>query len=397
MNDDNKYDAFKEVFRKKLENHQAPVDSSDWEAINRRLHGQSSSKKRLVAVWSAIAASLAILLTLAYLHNDRKPDQPLPKNPVVVENFPEYTEPTPAVSIPAKKMQTNKNSCKKDVKTENVNTVDSIQYRPIDAFQKEKELEKEKEPEKQPTEKQAGKPQNNMLFTADYPSHTKKRKRELLLAASFGTSQSIGINTTMQYMQNVVASDKSEYFSPGDNSLSNNGLIPDNLEGEYSPPLSFGLSIRKNLDTHWGIETGLVYTYLSSTYRWNYGAIAFDATQQLHYLGIPLNGVFYLWNNNPRWNAYLSAGTMLEKGLWMKTVRNQHIQNQTITTIQKSNIDGWQWSLNSSLGISYRFTNKMELYVEPRFSYYFDNNQPVSIRTDRPVSIGIGGGLRYSF
>jgi len=39
----------------------------------------------------------------------------------------------------------------------------------------------------------------------------------------------------------------------------------------------------------------------------------------------------------------------------------------------------------------------MELYVEPRFSYYFDNNQPVSIRTDRPVSIGIGGGLRYSF
>ena len=140
----------------------------------------------------------------------------------------------------------------------------------------------------------------------------------------------------------------------------------------------------------------MVYTYLSSRYRWNYG-VAFEATQQLHYLGIPLNGVAYLWNNNPKWNAYLSLGAMLEKGLWMKTTRNQHFWNHVVTTTQKSDIDGWQWSLNSSLGISYRFAEKMEFYVEPRFSYYFDSDQPMSIRTDWPVSVGIGGGLRYSF
>jgi len=48
------------------------------------------------------------------------------------------------------------------------------------------------------------------------------------------------------------------------------------------------------------------------------------------------------------------------------------------------------------VGISYRFANKMKLYVEPRLGYYFDNDQPMSIRTDRPVSVGIGAGLQYT-
>jgi len=403
MSDNNKYDALKEIFRRKLENHQAPVDSSDWEIINRRLHGQSSSKKKLIAMWSAVAASLAILLTLAYLHNDREFGQQLPNNPALVENFSEHTEPTPPVStIPAQKIQVNKNSHKKNVK---IGTPEkNVMPETNDTIMSDKQestavsrKEPEKEPEKQSTGKQTDEPQNNMLFTVDYPSHIKKEKKGLLLAASFGTSHSMGINSPAQYPQYDVISDGYTNTPSGNkNSLSYNGLIPENLEGEYLPPLSFGLSVRKNLDAHWGIETGLVYTYLSSNYRWNYRE-AFDATQQLHYLGVPLNGVFYLWNNNPRWNVYLSAGTMLEKGLWMKTVRNQHFTDHTATTTQKNAIAGWQWSLNSSLGLSYRFTKKMEFYVEPRFSYYFDNDHPASIRTDRPVSIGVGGGLQYSF
>ena len=169
------------------------------------------------------------------------------------------------------------------------------------------------------------------------------------------------------------------------------------MDGEYLTPLSFGLTLRKNINTHLGIETGLVYTYLSSIYKWN-DSTPFDATQQLHYLGIPVNGIIYLWNNNhSQWNVYISAGAMLEKGLWMNVVRNQYFQDRVVTTTQKSFIDGWQWSLNSSAGISYRFADKMTLYIEPRLSYYFNNNQPVSIRTRQSVSVGFGAGLQYSF
>jgi len=401
MNEDNKHDALKEIFQRNLENHRIPVDSSGWERINHQLHGKSSSKKKIIAMCGAIAASLAIILTLAYLPKDNGvketnsfSDNVVPAKPVVVES--------------SKNAQTAENL--KGFKGLKVlgalralkESKDSIET--LANTEQETTIIYQEEPENQPTEKQNNKHLNNTWSTADPTTYTKKRKKELLLAASFSTSRGMGNNTTilnMDYADNRFLGES--LLTSGDRkSFSNNELIPENTDGEYLPPLSFGLSIRKNINSYWGIETGLVYTYLSTTYRWNdiswgWNDRTFDATQQLHYLGIPLNGVIYLWKNNPKWNAYLSAGVMLEKGLWMRTARNEHWRYSTITTTQKSNIEGWQWSLNSSLGISYRIADKMELYFEPRVSYFFDNDQPMSIRTDWPVSVGVGGGLRYSF
>ena len=399
MNDNNKYDALKEVFCRKLENHRTYVDSSDWEAINNRLHNKPSSKKKIIAVWSAVAASLAIILTLAYLHNNEEIQQ-FSENQIIVEDIPEYanpteyTEPALTTSVEIPEIQVVKNNCKENVTPEIKDTV-------IPEIKEIKETINnfQKEPEKQPVVTPTDRSQNKTLFTVNHPVRTSsKKKKELLLAASFGTSSGVGNFTTLQYPQYNL--EHGTYKAPDSefrSSFSNNELIPVNTDGEYSAPLSFGLSIRKNLSTRWGIETGLVYTYLSSHYYWKEN-IPIDASQQLHYLGVPVNGVIYLWNNNPKWNVYLSAGAMLEKGLWMKTVRSRHENsNYTVIATQKSDIDGWQWSLNSSLGISYRFAKEAELYAEPRFSYFFDNEQPMNIRTDWPVSIGIGAGLRYSF
>ncbi|MDR0232217.1 MAG: outer membrane beta-barrel protein [Dysgonamonadaceae bacterium] len=393
MNEDNKHDALKEIFQRNLENHRIPVDSSDWEVINNRLQSKSSfNKKKTIAIWSAVAASLAIILTLAYRFEDSKIKE---DNVVVKKQEVESVESNQVDKIIENNQDLKATKVLKESK-DFKETKDAIEQETTSIYQEES---KKEEQEKQPTEKQINKYQNNTLFATDYPTYTPKKKKELLIAASFGTSRGMGNNTTILNMDyaNRFPGDDPSYLGSEKNSFSNNELIPENTDGEYSPPLSFGLSIRKNLNSHWGIETGLVYTYLSSVYRWNYGN-AFDATQQLHYLGVPLNGVVYLWKNNPKWNAYVSFGAMLEKGLWMRTVRNEHFwSNYTLVTTQKSNIDGWQWSLNSSLGISYRFANKMELYAEPRISYYFDSDQPMSIRTDWPVSVGVGGGLRYSF
>ncbi len=398
MNEDNKYDSLKEIFQRNLENHRIPVDSSDWKRINNRLHGKSSSKKKSFALWGAVAASLAIILTLTYrfensnvkeiadFKNDNEYPKPKNDNLTLISDS-VYCEKSYSHQVKYSSLQGG--TTKQTGSSENA-------LPPIDCFEQSSRNDDNndktdvKEPEKQPTEKQINKPENNTLIAVDFPSIKKRKKNELLLAASFGTNSGIGNNT------NYSTPERNLLLDNGKNSFPNNELIPSNTDGEYSPPLSFGLSIRKNLNSHWGIETGLVYTYLSSVYRWNNG-IASDATQQLHYLGIPLNGVVYLWNKNPKWNIYLSFGAMLEKGLWMKTTRNEHFGNYTTITTQKSDIDGWQWSLNSSLGISYRFTDKVEFYIEPRFSYFFDNDQPMSIRTDWPVSVGVGGGLRYSF
>ena len=121
-----------------------------------------------------------------------------------------------------------------------------------------------------------------------------------------------------------------------------------------------------------------------------------EVKSSLHYLGIPLNLVVYVWKNQ-RWNVYLSGGFMMEKGL--QAVYSGYIAGNgtTISKSKKEGIHGMQWSVNASVGAAYRFYGDWSLYFEPRFSHYFDCDQPASIRTDKPLGFGLSAGIRYAF
>ena len=76
-------------------------------------------------------------------------------------------------------------------------------------------------------------------------------------------------------------------------------------------PVSVGITVQKELNNRLALETGLVYTYLSSDLTAG-GAAYYTQNQQLHYLGIPLK---LNWNflKKRYFNLYLSGGGMLEK------------------------------------------------------------------------------------
>lgn len=166
-------------------------------------------------------------------------------------------------------------------------------------------------------------------------------------------------------------------------------------EVSYSLPISFGFTVRKRLNDRIGVESGLIYTYLSTRFRQT-GRYNTEVRSNLHYLGIPLNLIVNLWDH-PRWNIYFSAGMMVEKGI--QAVYNQRktsvdqMDNRTV----KEGIRGLQWSANASVGAAYRVYRDWSLYLEPRFSYYFDSDQPVSIRTDKPLGFGLNAGVRFEF
>ena len=164
---------------------------------------------------------------------------------------------------------------------------------------------------------------------------------------------------------------------------------------EHNIPLSFGLTARKRITSRLALETGLVYTYLSSKF-WNENNSEPEIKQELHYLGIPLNVVFYLYENE-RFSIYGSAGGMVEKGLKQKyTQRIQH-NNVLDNAVMSSTVKGLQWSVGASVGASYKLTPKWNVYFEPRYSYYFDNNQPLSASTKYSNSFGITAGIGYEF
>lgn len=169
----------------------------------------------------------------------------------------------------------------------------------------------------------------------------------------------------------------------------------DYSEADYALPLSFGWMLRKDFNARVGVETGLVYTYLSSRFT-DPGLVNRKARLELHYLGIPLNLVVYAWNR-PRWNVYFTAGGMVEKGL--KSLYTQHVYRGGDWGVLSGgeSIGGMQWSVHFSAGVDYRFYKRWSLYLEPRLSRYFDNDQPASYRTAHAWSVGLAGGVRYAF
>ena len=88
---------------------------------------------------------------------------------------------------------------------------------------------------------------------------------------------------------------------------------------------------------------------------------------------------------------------MIEKGLKSDYIQIQYSGNQTIKTIVSAKIEGFQWSIQAASGITYNIYKEFDIYLEPKLSYRFDNNQPISIRTDKNIAIGIEAGIRFRF
>lgn len=154
-------------------------------------------------------------------------------------------------------------------------------------------------------------------------------------------------------------------------------------KAEHKQPISFGLSIRKELARGFAVETGLVYTFLASDV-WFEGS-SDKVSQKLHYLGIPLKGSWSFWEKQ-KLTCYLSAGGMVEKCLY-GTLEDE---SQTVRPLQ--------FSLMAAVGIQYNLNRRVGLYIEPGLSYYFDDGSEVqTIRKETPCNFMLQGGIRLRY
>jgi len=234
-------------------------------------------------------------------------------------------------------------------------------------------------------------PDNLAELPESEPVKKAKNKNGWLLAASVGSNGSVPTSKS-----NLL------FSSVGDKTIVNattsfmSIMAPNDFSNiNYVPPIAFGIVVRKELTNTLGLESGLVYTYLLTTFE-NGGTQRNDAKLHLHYIGVPLNLVARIWNN-PKWEIYLSGGGMVEKGIQSVYVQKQYTGNQTFTTTANTSIDGIQWSVNGSVGTTYRIQRNIGLFFEPKIAYYFDNNQPLSARTEYPVVFGVTAGVRFKF
>ena len=165
-------------------------------------------------------------------------------------------------------------------------------------------------------------------------------------------------------------------------------------------PVKFGVSFRYGFNEKLGIESGLTYTLLNSTFTTAAGTANGNTTgkQTLHDIGIPLN-VTYNIIGSKLFNVYASAGGAMEKAVGGYFETTGHVDGKRSETNRNSlKPKELQWSLNASAGAQVNVLNQLGLYVEPGISYRIPSGSHVrSIYTDKKLDFSIGFGIRFNF
>lgn len=159
-------------------------------------------------------------------------------------------------------------------------------------------------------------------------------------------------------------------------------------ETKHHQPISVGMQVGFHLLTKLKLSTGLVYTKVSSDFISGVSDTRTVSTQDLHYIGIPLNLSYSVWEYKDL-HTYVTAG-----GEGAVNIKNH---TETDGEVKESKRDKMQWSTNASVGIQYDFIPQLGVYVEPGMKYYFDNGSQIeNIFKDKKLNFNIQFGLRFN-
>lgn len=175
------------------------------------------------------------------------------------------------------------------------------------------------------------------------------------------------------------------------------GIYNENPEISFSLPFSVGVGLNWQFARHWAVGLGLRYTNLSRTFVGDYKGSGFilqqtDIDNHQHWLGIPVNA-YYAFVNTGRWRVHVFAGGSMEF-----LVDNDYL----VHSVQKDlhyhqHGSRPQFSAGLGLGVEFKITPWLGLYLDPSFRYYFRPDlQPRSLRTIQPLRFDLEAGLRFS-
>lgn len=159
-------------------------------------------------------------------------------------------------------------------------------------------------------------------------------------------------------------------------------------ETKHHQPISVGMQVGFHLFPKLKLSTGLVYTKVSSDFISGVSDTRTVSIQDLHYIGIPLNLSYSVWEYKGL-HTYVTAG-----GEGAVNIKNH---TETDGEVKESKRDKMQWSTNASVGIQYDFIPQLGVYVEPGMKYYFDNGSQIeNIFKDKKLNFNIQFGLRFN-
>ena len=165
-------------------------------------------------------------------------------------------------------------------------------------------------------------------------------------------------------------------------------MVEEFTESSYSVPLSFGVQFRYPVAHKLSVGAGVNYTYLQRSFSALVNKVQFDnASSRLHYVGLTAS-VYYDFIKEGKLSVYGRAGGAADKCVSARYIFGNYAMPQDAS--------GLQWSVNAGVGLEYRIAAPVALFIDPSASYYFDCNQPKSIRTEQPLMFSLEAGVRFS-
>ena len=161
-------------------------------------------------------------------------------------------------------------------------------------------------------------------------------------------------------------------------------------------PVKFGLSLRYVLNERWNLQSGLNYSYLASDLEETKLEEKYNIKQKLHYLGIPLQIGYRIWEGK-QFRSYIAAGGQVEKLVSGKAAIRHSKKNQLQdTSTQNINDKKLLYSALVSIGTEYMLNNNFSLYIEPNIHYYFKNGNGLQTHyNEQPLNINLTVGFRF--
>lgn len=401
-----KVDDFSREVGEKLREYRMPVDADVWNSLVESL---SAPRKKIPVYWIwSVAGVAALLLGFFFFLNplsDERAVEMVQENPENMGKQPDIPVSEPVFTLKeeastqtlfAKETQLQKSGMKKSVVYEDITT---------QAAFLEPDMPEVSSAESTPAEQDVNPVE--LFLAADslsLPVQAQDSQKQHSFLLALGSGNSLPDITFGGYDGN-----ESFYY---DNPVSGGGFPNDSetsqgekynllTPGDYTEivhhlPVTVSVTTDFPVGNNVSLETGLSYTYLFSRFRRN-DQLTYRGTLQQHYIGIPVNLRYQVWQNDS-WSLYLLGGATVEKGI--RSIYKQEIEQQGDVvhhTEVYNRIAGLQFSAQGGAGFSYRLQNNLHLFGEPRLLYYFKNNQPLSARTENPLIFGLHVGLRIQF
>jgi RNA polymerase sigma-70 factor (ECF subfamily) len=177
----------------------------------------------------------------------------------------------------------------------------------------------------------------------------------------------------------------------------------------HQMPVKWSLTLKYRLNHRFALESGLSYSRLTSDFETGtdgrsategdacLGKNAIREQQTIHYLGIPMKGIYNIYGGK-RWDIYGSIGLTTEMPVH-STLRSDYYVNGRHEATDKTTIRApWQFSTTFGLGLQMYLTPHVGFFMEPSLLYYLPTHSDIeTYRTEHPFSFSLPLGIRFTW